>query len=259
MDRRNEEIFSHILNFPQVETYWGRDVCRWLTPSGIAAIYFDFRASHCYLLKNNENRDQLQSLIELLSYLDYAVANHIVYVVADNSLPHEDYLFYEGVINLQLSNIPDSYVIGEGRLLRKNLNEMICIVDESSPEEAVLSATDISFLFDKLCYYCFSRVLATKELENFIKHDYLSPQDYYSNKAICVSIISIIIAIFIACISPLLGVAISNKWGETTIKQSQYDKLVDEIKSPNDMIIIQRDTIVLHDTIRIFKRIIKNN
>lgn len=204
-------------------------------------------------VKKNDNEEQLQILIELLSYLDYAVANYIVYVVAENSLPNESYLFYERVRSLQSSNIPDSYNIGGGLLLRKFINGEICIADGNSPDEAILSAIDISFLFDKLCYYCFSHILTTKALDNFIKHNYLSSQDYYSNRAIRVSIISIVIAIFIACVSPLLGVKISNKWGETRINQNQYNKLVEEINSPNDIIIIQKDTVIVHDTIRIYK------
>lgn len=259
MDKRNEEIFKHIMQSRQAETYWGREVSRWLTPVGVAAIYFDFRANRCYLLHPNNDKDQqLQIVMELLSYLDYAMDNHILYAVAENNIPAGEYLLYDGVMYMQQSSIMDAYNIGEGKLLRKNFNDGICVVDASSPDEVVLSATDISFLLDRLCYYCFSHISATKELDKFVKHNYLSPQDYYSNRAICISVISIIVAVLIACVSPIIGVKVSNKWGTATLIDSQYMRLVDEIQSSKNTLIIQRDTTVVHDTIYLDKKYTKS-
>ena len=258
MDKRNEEIFEHILQSPQADTYWGRDVSKWLTPVDVAAIYFDFKANCCYLLHpNNDKNQQLQIVMELLSYLDYAIDNHILYAVTENNIPAGEYLLYDGVMNMQQSAMMDAYNIGEGKLLRKNFKDGICIVKAESPDEVVLSATDISFLFDRLCYYCFSHISATKELDKFIKHDYLSPQDFYSNRAICISVISIIVAVLIACVSPIIGVKVSNEWGKATLKECQYKRLVDEIQSSKNTLIIQRDTTIVHDTIYLDKKSIK--
>ena len=232
MHNRNKKIFKHISTSWQGETYFGVEIVKWLAPIDTVALYFDVLNSRCYLIHQERERDkQLNILIELLSYLDYAAENHFIYVVEEDSLPRNNYLFYENIADcrpLQQNNIFD---IGNNLRLKIDGDNNCSIFNSVDNSINLPCSIDISFLYKKLSHYLFANIHGTKGLNSFISHNYLSNQDYYSERAICVSTISIILAIFMALVSPFLSLWLNNNYGEITIKQRQYEEISSAIDS----------------------------
>ena len=54
----------------------------------------------------------------------------------------------------------------------------------------------------------------------------MSANDYLAKKSIIIARNSMIISVFVACLSPVASVIISNEYGYSTINKSQFDSLV---------------------------------
>lgn len=251
MHERNKKIFKHISSTWQKETYFGFEIARWLAPKGEAAFCFDIKNNSCHLLhKGNGCDEELNILTELLSYLDYAEENHLIYVTEDGAITLDTYVLYENVTNCRLLQKPDHYDIGNDKVLRKE-GDRYCILDEKNGKEELESSTDISYLYERLKHYLFAHVYSTRGLKDFIGRRYLSRQDFFSNVAICVSTISIVLTILTAILSPFLSVCISNKHGYTKIEKKQYVKFTEGIKRLDAIDSLVRTPIVIRDTIKI--------
>ena len=218
-----------------------------------AAIVMD-NDEHCFLIQTSVRKysELYQTITKLLSVLSYLETNGLIYRQSDDC---KDKLtvFYEGSNDLKQKTDEYSYGLGNGYKLQiENDKYQISTTDN----RIVLSEChNISALYKELSYFLQSFIYPAAGLSEYVAHDYLSDNDYQSKKSLCVSRLSIWIAIGIACLSPIASLILGNRWGVTEIKESQYKQFIQRTAITDTIVVNKRDTIVeyVHDTIYTIK------
>lgn len=191
-----------------------------------ALLYIDGR----FILLIAEEMDatqELQLLIELISYLRDMEEAHIIYV-QKNDEDADSFIYYERCNDMKWMFASQSYDLGNGCTI-KHSNGLFLLNDVQG--KVVLSQNvELDFLTEELRLYFGGRLFPTSALKDFIKHGFLSVNDYNNRQALRMSRWSIAVALLIACISPIVSIFMSNKLGETTLTPKQYDLLIDEIR-----------------------------
>ena len=247
MDKVIKEIIDSIDKQPlTIEASFGYNVSNVLFRKGEKAL---LRIDGKYCLLLGESIDAAEStrmLLELFSYLRDMEKEHIIYV--QQSLGDKDsFLFYEECKDLRWSQASQRYNMGDNCYL-KELKGQFQIFDNGNV--VLKQAVNLDFLSDEIEQYLCSLIYPTNTLKRFIKQGYLSDNDYYNNEAQSLSRKSIIVALIIACVSPIVTLLLSNQWGVTTIIDSQYSSIGEVIelqkqtKAKDSVIIGQLDSVL---------------
>lgn len=100
--------------------------------------------------------------------------------------------------------------------------------------------------FTLLNKYLLNYILPTDRLSEYIKLGYQTKNEYNTKRSINLAVNGIWIAIIIGLVSlsitPIINTCIGNKYGETMLKQSQFDSII----STKDSFKIIRDTLILN-------------
>lgn len=169
-----------------------------------------------------KSKEKIDILCELFSLMQYMEENHIIFVVKqdiDNFVT-----FQHNANDLKEDGIPGEFNLGNSNRLIKQGGRYI--VENNNGLAKLNHNTDLSFLYDDCIRYFCSVILPTALMGEFISHNYMSANDYLANKSITIARNSMIISVFVACLSPVASVLISNKCGYSTINKSQFDSLV---------------------------------
>lgn len=186
------------------------------------------------LPKDSDKEEEFKLLTELFSYLRYMEESHIVYV-KDSEYPVD--VLIQGQNDKYYNSATQNYYLGNGCLL-SYVEDQLSIICCNNTKFNLSESEDISILAAEIEHYLLGYVYPTASLHDFIQHGYLSSSDYQSKRAISISRASIIVAITIALLSPLLTVFVGNRYGKTTIVQHQFDSLM-RLGNPT---IVERDS-----------------
>ena len=174
------------------------------------------------LPKDSNKNEEFMLLTELFSYLRYMEESHILYVKESE---HPVDILIQGLNDKHFNSVTQNYDLGNGCLLSYG-EDQLSIICRDNPKYNLSESEDISLLTAEIEHYLLGYVYPTASLRDFIQHGYLSSSDYQSKSAISISRISIVVAIAIALLSPILTVFIGNRYGKTTIVQHQFDTLM---------------------------------
>ncbi len=186
---------------------------------------------------DEKSKEKIAILSELFSLMQYMEANHIIYVVKQEM--EGQIIFQHNVNDLKEDGVPGEFNLG-------NSNKFInhggrYFIENKNGSVKLNHNTDLSFLYDECIHYFCSIILPTALMGEFISHKYMSPNDYFTKKSITIARNSMIVAVIIACLSPIVSVKISNEYGYSTINKSQFDSLVNAVS--NTTISLRHDTV----------------
>ena len=189
-----------------------------------ALLYLD---SHYTLLlvPSVDAKKSLQTLVELFSLLRYMEQEHIIYVQAGEA-QEVDFIFYYDCNDIKKSTAHHGYELGEGYILKSDQSSFFIQLNEN----VILSQNvNLDFLSGEVERYLCGRILPTAAINDYIAHDFLSENDYNNKQALRVSRFSIVVALIIACLSPFVTLWLTNKWGISTIEETQYKTIIESI------------------------------
>lgn len=244
MNKRNKKIFEYVSDHnPQYE-FFGHELQSLITPKDSLALYIVPSKKKCYILTpKGRHLNEISILVELISYLEYAEATHCLYINHVTELK-DNYVLYANCSNLQQLGDGCSYKIGTDAILKWTDKERY--IKEKG--EIVLSVVvDISYLYEDVIYYLFGQIYAAHGLRKFIEHEFLSDQDYYANKSLCVARGSLWVAIAAIIVSVILPFFSKDEY--VYLADEQFVFIKDSLRITE--VVQLHDTIYLekHDTI----------
>lgn len=173
-------------------------------------------------ISNKKKQDYFLLLAELVAALESLERNRLIYV--QNDIVQEDYLFFQGKDCFDHEQLPNTFKIGRGLIL--HCREDAKIVLKKDDKEYMRSFAINPQIGTSLVYYLCSSIIPTKSLCQFVERGFKTREERITQLSMRYSLISMFIALFVAALSPFLSVVISNRWGITTIKQTQMDSLL---------------------------------
>lgn len=176
----------------------------------------------CYYLLLPEGSDknvEFALLTELFSYLRYMEENHIIYV-RQSERPVD--VLLEGYRDKHLNSATGEYDLGNGCSLKIEDGTPIIMCSTNTPLQSHL---DITSLAADIEHFLLAYIYPTAALHDFIANDYLSKPDFQTKRSVSISRKSILVAVIIAVISPVVTIILGNKYGIATLNRQQFDTL----------------------------------
>lgn len=170
-----------------------------------------------------------QEIIELLEWLEYLEDEHLIYV-GDNTkeLKH---LYYKGATMFSMGQIESEYNIGTNLIL----NVLDGKASIAYNGKCILSGDGgPNYLYEKFRHFFSSIIYPTISLSNFVKNDFLTEEQLNINKSLNLARWGVWISLFVATLSPIVTVWISNEFGISTLNSDQYNKLIEGITRKGD-------------------------
>ena len=245
MEKQNEDIIKAIAAQKFSENnQFGQSMAHLLFPKNKRALLCINRHYILLLPGEVDATVDIKTLIELLSYLRCMEDEHVIYVQQAES-QYADCLLYEDCNDMKKVATLQGYNLDNGYKLKKEQGGYYVYTNDG--KKVFSQNVNIDFMADEIKHYLESRIFPTSAINHFIGHKFRTDNDYNNQQALKTSRWSIRVAIFIACLSPLVTLWLSNKWGKATINESQYDGLlmkIDEKTTPVDA-----TSSMFHDTI----------
>ena len=196
------------------------------------ALFFNSENQTVELLISSKKNNQdsvirfFYQLTELLSILKELEANHLIYVLPQEST-EPCILYYQDKQDFVLTQVDSAISISPSLCLQCNPDGSHII---RRNKQQILNGNELpSIVFNDLRYFFNAIVFPTAGLHQYIKNNYCTFELYQVKKANKFSKIGIIIAIAVAVISPILSVFISNKYGVSTLNGKQYNELIQSV------------------------------
>ena len=195
------------------------------------ALYIDKDKDRFYILfptVNNKAKEQdvILLLTELLTVLEDLKCNRLIYVT--NNAIDIKHFYYQSKEFFEKDQRPNIYRIAKNVTLSVPPGGELKLRENG--RETMSGMPLDSQIGKPLAKFLTSRVLPTKSLKEYVKRGFLTKEEKYTRRSLKYSVISMVIAISIAVISPLLSVFVSNKYGIITLKQQQLDSLLNRMK-----------------------------
>lgn len=228
MEKLNKKIIKALAQkgFDDVKPF-GQSVSHILFARGERALLHINGHYSILLSKNADATKELRTLAELLSYLHYMEQEHIIYVQYGETQSN-DFVFYCGCDDMKKSSAIQGFELGDGVILKETAGSYQIRINGST---AVLGqVVNIDFFTKEIERFLCGRLLPTAALQSFINHGFLSENDYNNHQALIISHRSVVVALIIACLSPIATLWVTNKWGITTIEKSQYSTIIEKIE-----------------------------
>ena len=226
MEKVNKEIIKALAKkgFDEYKPF-GQGVAEHLFRRKECALLCQDKHYTLILAPNADAKKSLQTLVELFSLLRYMEQEHIIYVQAGEA-QEEDFIFYYGCNDIKKSTAHHGYELGEGYILKSDQGSYLIQLNDN----ALLSQNvNLDFLSSEVERYLCGRILPTAAINDYIAHDYLSDNDYNSKQSLRVSRSSVVVALIIACLSPIVTLWLTNRWGILTIEGTQYNTIIETI------------------------------
>lgn len=228
MEQQNKDIIKALASqtFDDNKPF-GQSLASLMFSKGKRAILFI--DGHYFLLLplKTDATKEIKKLIELMSHLRYMENAHVIYV--QTTEVSDDHILYEGCDDMKKSSVMQGYDLGLGCALKSD--QCKYFIESSDGTKLLQQNVNIDFLANEIKRFLESRIFPTAAVNQLISHDYLSENDYNNHQALKFSRRGVWVAITIACLSPIITLWLSNKWGTTTINEAQFttiNKLIEE-------------------------------
>ncbi len=234
MENLNKKIIIKFAQqgFDEVKPF-GQSVANILFARGERALLHIDGHYSILLESGTDATKELRMLTELLSYLRYMEQAHIVYVQSGEN--HDNnFVFYSDCDDMKKLSAKHGYDLGAGVVLNETLGNYQ--ISDNDSATVLNQMINIDFISEEVEKYLCGRLLPTAALQLFIEHGFLSENDYNNRQALKISRRSIIVALLIACLSPIVTLWMTNKWGISTIEETQYSTLIEEIRGKQNVV-----------------------
>ena len=190
-----------------------------LFPERKRAVVKEAGSFYLLLPEGSNKNEEFALLTELFSYLRYMEENHIVYV-RQSERPVD--VLLDGYRDKNLNSATGEYNLGNGCSLKieDGTPKILC-----SDNTLLQSLLDITSLTADIEHFLLAYVYPTATLHDFIANDYLSKTDFQAKRSVNISRMSIIVAVIIAVLSPVVTIFLGNKFGIATLNKQQFDTL----------------------------------
>ena len=176
-------------------------------------------------LTNEKKQEIIIRFTELLAVLESLEKNKLVYV--QNESLQGEYFFYQGKEYFEKDQLPDTFKVGNGLILRLQKDGDILMKDGKRIMTSTIITPQIG---NPLARFFCSSIIPTESLKKFIIRGFKSEEERNTQLALRYSVISMTIAVLIAAVSPFFSVFVANRNGITTINQTQLDSLLNKAK-----------------------------
>lgn len=227
-------------------THGGTPFCKLLEQNFLKAhkiaIYVD--SAQTFLLSSNDSKPSL-CLFDILSTLKYLEQERLIYCIKPTY--QVDPFYYKGSVDVIAINEEKFTIDQDNKLIYVDGRWEYHDKNDGVFTEWQCLSGDNKEQFDN---YLFAHVFPTSKLVNFVERQFLTEEQFNTKESLQTAHwangIAICLALLTLLISPLINVYVNNEFGYSTIKQSQYNKLINK---PD--IVIQKDTILFQqkDTI----------
>lgn len=238
METKNKQIIKTITKLSiTCQDKLGDIIAPILFESDTCAIFLSRTTKNVELLvpanEKEKHYEMFWLLTELISLLRELEIKHLIYVIRQTEDAFSEF-YYQEKKDYKMTQINSEIKINEMCVLRTEENGLHAIYKNGS--RILLGIVGPSAIYGDLMYFLNSIVYPTSGLKKYIERGFKSEETYLSIRANIISKISILIAIFIAFISPFVSVWWSNRRGISRIDESQYERLIKVIKNCNDSI-----------------------
>ena len=192
--------------------------------------------------KNNakESRSVLYKISFIVSILDELSSNNSIICIPHSDKPDSfPSLYFKDKTIISLNGgWKDSYDIGNSLSLSIDSDKNTCSINNS--KAPILSGEIINqiHLSNRINHYLSAYIYPTAALQRYIRNGYKTNEEL----GIHYSKVAVLIAVAIACASPIASVLVSNRIGKATIKEEQF-KVLSEKTVIVDTILHQREPI----------------
>lgn len=229
MNKLTSKIIDDILKIDITENVFllGDYVASDLFGRMALAINIDGRADEVLFLRDASKQtiqNQLLQLTEIIGTLeDLEKKNYLLVVEADEE-QLTNVLFYKRKTQFNGKQLPHEYIISDQLVLTTNIGEPIKILDN---ENVILEGKKVSqiLMLSIKRLFC-SRVLPTKALLDYKKRGYKTLEEFNTNKGLKFSVISMIIALIIAVLTPVGTLLLGNRYSISTLNSNQFDSIL---------------------------------
>jgi len=228
MESITKEVIKYIDNQGCChDIYFGYNVASLLFPKGEMALLRIQKHYVILLPEGKDATDSIKCLIELFSYLKDMEGEHIIYV-QQGSEQQDDFILYERCGDMRWIQASRKYDLGDGSYLLEEGGRYHVVSKDG--KKILIQNVIVDFLSEEIERYFCGRIYPTTALKRYIERGFLIENEYYNNTAQKLSLCSIVVALVIACLSPLIILWLSNKWGKSTITESQYSPMMEMIE-----------------------------
>lgn len=173
-----------------------------------------------------ELREFILGLSEIICIIDRLKECDAIYFSSSDSSPSFGRLFYSKKEDgtFKKTGKADTYHVNSNEVLifKPDKCEMHCngkLVRQGTPLCNELGA--------KLAEYMLSCVYPTFNLQEFVRYGYR----FSEQQSIRIGSISVIVAIIIACLSPMITLLLSNRLGVTKLNKEQFEQIIGDISA----------------------------
>lgn len=216
---------------------FGDLVSKYLLKDGESALVIYRQKSYLLVRKTATDsfiRSRILLLLELISVIQSLQKSHDILVL--DSIGDSICVYYDVKTQLDKS-LSGIYRLSDNQALAIELNGQISINKDASPVlSKVIELTSLQMEFTK---YMSSVILPTSGLSKFKENGYVDNDVFLNLRSLKISRKSIIVAVIIAVLSPVLSVLLNNACSYSTIEGNQFKQIIEAIKTS---VIIRCDT-----------------
>lgn len=181
----------------------------------------------------------LLDLTDLIATLSYLEKSRLI-IIVKSEMPITE-VFYEGSDKFEGGQLPHVFHLSNDLTLTTKTDEATRLMEN---EELVLEGCSVADAISKpLTYFLCNKVMPTQALKKYVDRNYKTREEQLTQRGLRYSVISMIIAVIVAAVSPIGTVWIVNKHGVSTIRQEQFDSLLHTARPVR----IVTDTIVMNN------------
>ena len=164
----------------------------------------------------------LLDLTDLIATLSYLEKSRLIILVKLET-PFTG-VFYEGSDKFEGGQLPHVFHLSNDLTLTTKTNEATRLMEN---KELVLEGCSVAEAISKpLAYFLCNMVMPTQALKEYVDRNYKTREEQLTRRGLRYSVISMILAVIVAAVSPIGTVWIVNKHGVSTIRQEQFDSLL---------------------------------
>lgn len=221
-----DDLLKVDIQYPEV---FGNLISKYLFKDGESALVINGQRTYLLVRKTATDsfvHSKILLLLELIAVFESLQKSHDILVL--NPVGDSISVYYDG--KEQLTSIAhDIYKLSDNQVLTLEIHNQISINKNSSP--LLSKAIELTSLQTEFTKYMSSVILPTSGLRKFKENGYVDNEIFLNMRSLKVSRFSVIVAIILALLSPIISIVLSNAFSHSTIQESQFQQIVETIQT----------------------------
>ncbi len=229
-----DDLLEIDVQYPEV---FGNLISKYLFKDGESALVINGQRSYLLVRKTATDsfvHSKILLLLELIAVFESLQKSHDILIL--NSVRDPICVYYDA--KEQLNNIMhDMYRLSDNQVLILGTHNRISINKDSTP--LLSKAIELTSLQTEFAKYMSSVILPTSGLSKFKENGYVDNDVFLNMRSLKVSRLSVIVAIILAVLSPIISIVLSNAMSYSKIEGKQFKQIIETIQTSK---IIHRDS-----------------